>query len=252
MPETLESLLSRKAALDTLLDSIERWAIFFAIVVGIGVVGEAVFSFRAWWNNRKLHVVQASIDQFRQAEIARLTAVGDSLKQEMKGSDLRIAEAQRDAAQANVIAKQYEGSIADSNARAKSAEAQVASAKEQAAKAELGAAQARLELARMQERMADRTLTVAQQADLTSRLNPFSAIVVDVLVWGDTPEIQIISGLILDCMTKGGWKVQRANAIRRQRGGSRDIGWHADWGRCYSDTSFRCSDFRLAVGRFSR
>lgn len=80
MPETLESLLSKKAALDTLLDSIERWAIFFAIIVGIGVVGEAVYSFRAWWNNRKLHTVQDSIDRLRQAEIARLNERAQELE----------------------------------------------------------------------------------------------------------------------------------------------------------------------------
>jgi len=67
--ETLESLIARKEALDVLLDNIERWAIFFAVLVGIGVCGEAIYSVRAWWNNRNLHTVQQSIDQLRQSEL---------------------------------------------------------------------------------------------------------------------------------------------------------------------------------------
>jgi len=82
MPETLESLLSRKAVLDALLGNIERGALVFAIIVGVGVVGEAVYSFRAWWNNRKLHVVQQSIDQLRQGNIATLGTVLEEARQE--------------------------------------------------------------------------------------------------------------------------------------------------------------------------
>jgi len=90
MPETLDSLLAKKAALDLLLSGIERGALIFAIIVGIGVAGEAIYSFRAWWNNRKLHTIQESIDHFRQAEIARLTNEGEALKRDTLKTQLAV------------------------------------------------------------------------------------------------------------------------------------------------------------------
>src|SRR5271169_100609 len=133
--ETIESLISKKEALDAVLDSIERWAIFFAVVVGIGVCGEAIYSARAWWNNRKLHVVQHAIDQLRQAEVARLTSEAES-------SRALIAQAGAQSAEANRKAEAFRLDIAKAN--------------ERAAEAEKGTAEAKLELAKMQ---ADRHFT---------------------------------------------------------------------------------------------
>lgn len=85
--ETIETLLTKKDALETTLDGFEKWVIFFGILVAVGVVGESVYGFRTWWNNRKLHATEQAIDELRQAQIV------DARRD--------IAEAQRDAAQAN-------------------------------------------------------------------------------------------------------------------------------------------------------
>jgi hypothetical protein len=204
--DALELLFTKKDSLEKLLDGFEIWVIFFGALVVLGVGGEVIFGARAWWNNRQLHAVQQSIDQIRQEEIARLMASGESLRQDIKASDTRIAEAQRGSAEANERAKKYEAGIAESTERAKNAEAQVASAKEQAAKAELGTVQARLELAKLQERMADRNLTDAQVKKISVAIKSFSGQEFDVTPYWDLPESLMIANRIADALVTGGWK----------------------------------------------
>ena len=146
--ETLESLISKKDAIDAVSDGFERWLIFFGVLVVIGVGGESIYGVRAWINNRRLHAVQQSIDQLRQSEIAALTASGNAIKLDMKTADARIAEAQRDAAEAqsnlalaeqhsaeaNVKAEGFRLDIAKANESAEQARAQVASATAEASK----------------------------------------------------------------------------------------------------------------------
>ncbi len=66
----IAKLLVRKVELETLLNGFEKWLIFFGVLVAIGVAGESIWGFRAWWNNRKLHTVTESIDllKTRQSE----------------------------------------------------------------------------------------------------------------------------------------------------------------------------------------
>jgi hypothetical protein len=70
-PSEIAALLARKAELETRLNGFEIWLIVFGICVAVGVVGESVFGFRAWWNNRKLHTVQSAIDRQRDFESAQ-------------------------------------------------------------------------------------------------------------------------------------------------------------------------------------
>lgn len=123
-PSEITGLLERKAGLDKLLDSFEIWLLVFGILVVVGVAGESVFGIRTWWNNRKLHAIQQSIDDLRQAE-SKSTA---------QAFERDISLANKEAADANALAKQYESGISEAKARA--------------AEAEKGAAEAKLELAK--------------------------------------------------------------------------------------------------------
>jgi len=76
--ETLEKLVANKEALESAIEHIDLWLLIFGLIVAVGVVGEFVYGFKAWRNNQKLHVVQQSIDQLRQTEIAHLNS--DNLK----------------------------------------------------------------------------------------------------------------------------------------------------------------------------
>ena len=141
--------------------------------------------------------------------------------------------AEQHAAEATATAKGFESKISESDARAKAAEAQVAAAvaRSNEAVAQVKTADARIaeaqrdaaraneiaereRLARLQleARLADRVLTPQQQAAITASLAAFSGTVVDVLVWGDTPEIQIIRGQVLGAMRNAGWTVLSGQA----------------------------------------
>src|ERR1700687_114974 len=67
---TINSLLSRKEAIEAALSRIEVWLLIFGILVVLGVAGESLFGIRAWWNNRKLQSLQRDIDNER-ASLAR-------------------------------------------------------------------------------------------------------------------------------------------------------------------------------------
>jgi len=150
-----------------------------------------------------------------------------------KAQDLRISEAQRGAAEATATAKGFESKIAESDARTKAAEAQVVSAmarsdeavaqvktadariaeaQRDAARANATAEQERLARLQLEARLADRTLSAAQQTALVSQLSATPGTIVDVMTWGDSPEIQIISGILLDCMRRAGWTVLSGQA----------------------------------------
>jgi hypothetical protein len=81
-PETVETLLAKREALETALDGIEKWVILFGVLVVIGVGGETVFGVRAWWNNRKLHAVQQAIEDLSKAEIAKLNNLAGEANKE--------------------------------------------------------------------------------------------------------------------------------------------------------------------------
>jgi hypothetical protein len=188
----LARLLARKTELESKLDGFEVWLIIFGILVVVGVGGESLFGIRSWLNNRKLHSTEQSIDILRQAEIAQLNVSSETLRTDLRGADTRIAEAKRGAAEATAKAESFRLDIAKANETAE---------------------RERLARIQLEARLADRTLSPAQRNTLTSRLTPFSGVVADVIVWGDTAEIQSISALVLDSMANAGWKIQRANAI---------------------------------------
>ncbi len=53
-----------KGALLALISNLEKWALFFGILVAIGVAGESVYGIRLYWNNRT--------ENYRTSKIAKL------------------------------------------------------------------------------------------------------------------------------------------------------------------------------------
>jgi hypothetical protein len=215
-PETIESLIAKRDALESLLDGFGVWVIVFGIFVVVGVGGETIYGVRTWWNNRRLHVVERSIDELRQTEIATLSASGEAIKLEMKGADARIAEAQRGAAEAqrnlalaeqhsaeaNVKAEGFRLDIAKANESVAQARAQVASAMAEAAKANL-------ELARLKT---PRTLSKEQQARITLKISPFPGTPFDLFVNTDSDSTTLMN-LIDDAIRAAGWQFKQAGII---------------------------------------
>jgi hypothetical protein len=60
-----------KDGLLTLIANLEKWALFFGILVAIGVAGESVYGIRLYWNNRKLQQIQDRENLELRAEIER-------------------------------------------------------------------------------------------------------------------------------------------------------------------------------------
>jgi hypothetical protein len=134
--------------------------------VVIGVAGESIFGIRAWWNNRKLHSVQESIDELRQAETSRFNK--------------QAAEANKDAGLAQKAAGE---------------------ANERAAKAEKQAAEAKLELEKLKT---PRSLSAEQQKRVSEKLGVFAGKQFDVAL-NVEPEPQNLLLQIEDALKAAGW-----------------------------------------------
>ena len=167
-----------KEALEALIGRLEFWALIFGILVAIGVAGESVYGVRIWWNNRKLHDAELSENRNLQVQIS---AANDHAQQ----ANERAETARRDAEALRL---------------------QVAQSNERVAQAESKAAQAQLDLARFK---APRELTPEQRDKVSDSLARFRDISVDVVIFGDTPEIVGTASTILDCMSKAGWETHR-------------------------------------------
>lgn len=202
--ETIYSLTAKKEAAEANLDSIERWVIFFGLLVVIGVGGETIYGIRAWWNNRKLHAAEQSIDQLRQSEIAALMKSEAIFKLDMRNADARIAEAQRGAAEAQrslAIAEQHS---AEANAKTEGFRLDIAKANGSAKDAEARAAEANLALEQFK---APRTLSKLKRLSVAARLRKFEPQCVEVIIVGDGKEIAGITGPLLETVQQGGWTV---------------------------------------------
>jgi hypothetical protein len=190
----LNSLLSKREALETNADGIEKLLLVVGALVMLGVAGESIFGVRAFLNNRKIQAVQRSIDAER-ADIAR---------KESDASADKIADAQRDAEEARSMAKGFESQIADFDARAKSAVAE--------------AAKANLELARL---TAPRILTDEQSERIARTLHPFAGQEFDIVPYFDIKESLNIANRILATLTcsPAGWKYIPGDPTARLMGG---------------------------------
>ncbi len=214
--ETVETLLARRDAIGTLLDSFEVWVIIFGILVVVGVGGETVYGVRIWWNNRKLHTIERSIDDLRQTEIAALTSSGESIRLEMKGADARIAEAQRAAAEAQRNLALAEQHSAEANAKAEGFRLDIAKANEGAAQAQAQVAGATAEAARANLELAKlktpRTLSKEQQNRITLKIASFPNTPFDLWVSTDSDSTNLMN-LIDEAIRAAKWQFKLSGVI---------------------------------------
>jgi len=142
----------------------------------------------------------------------------------------RAAQTEREASQENERAARAEQQASTENARAakaleaaeiarKNAEGfqlQIAHANERAASANETAERERVARLQLEVRLADRTLTPAQQNMLVADLGPFSGTAIDVATFGDSSEVSGITQLIVGCLRRAGWTVHFAAAMPGQ------------------------------------
>jgi hypothetical protein len=187
----------------------------------IGVGGETIYGVRAWWNNRKLHTVEQSIDGLRQTEIAQLTSSSDSLQKDIKGAEARIAEAQRGSAEANERAAKAQQSLAlaeqhaaEANAKAEGFRLDIAKANERAASANEIAQKEAVARLQLEARLADRVLTLEWQSRLIKLATGFPrGTRIDMFQFGETLEITSIAESINKSLVEGGWTVRKWQII---------------------------------------
>lgn len=124
----------------------------------------------------------------------------------------RVSEANERAGKLEFQAEQLKAETEKSRATIASAQADAANANARAAEANRIAESERLARLQLEAKLAPRTLTGEQQERLISLLRPFSSTEVDVVTFGDTPEIGTISTTILTCLQKAGWKLHVGTA----------------------------------------
>ena len=162
------------------------WVLVLAAIAAIAVV---LVTRIVLTRSRQLADVQEQLIRVKDKQLAL----------DLRDKDLKISEVSEKAATAEAKAEGFRLDIAKAN--------------ERAAEANRVAEQERLARLKLEARLADRTLTPTQQTAIRSQLAIVSGIAMDVVIWGDTPEIQIISRLILDSIPRPGWSVQTAQAV---------------------------------------
>lgn len=160
------------------------------VLVALGVAGEVVFEELASWADGASHAFSDILLADARKQAAQAEAVARSFES-------RIAESKMVAAEANERAKKYEAGIAEANARAKSAEAQVASANAMAAEARSMAESERLERLKLEARFAPRHLTLDQQRQIRDRLRAFTDRTIRVSSYGLDVEGAILAEQII-------------------------------------------------------
>lgn len=138
----------------------------------------------------------------------------ERVAKELAEADVRIAEAQRGAAEANARATKAQESLAlaeqhsvEANAKAEGFRLDIAKANERAASATETAERERLERLRLETRLAPRSLSQFQQNDIRTRLAAHGPRGVDVLLFGNTSEIVSITQQVLAAFPTG-WNIK--------------------------------------------
>jgi hypothetical protein len=176
----------------------------WALVV-VGVAGEGVFEGLVSKADGQLQTFNESVlsSASHRASNAELIAIA---------FDARIAEArrgtieaQRDAAQANALARKYESGIHGSDARAKRAEAQVASANARAEEAHSMAESERTARMDIQRQLAWRELTQAQRDQIGRALLPFAGQQFNLVTYATEGECLNLTNELYSALLSGRW-----------------------------------------------
>jgi hypothetical protein len=180
--------------------SLEGWKAFFEIGGVVLLLLTFAFGAGALIVNNRLNKIQA-----KELEAFRI---------KFEAEQQKTALAQKEAAEAKQIASGFERDISAANQRAAEANVKAEAFRLDIAKANEGAARAtetaeRERLARLQleARLADRTLTPAQQAHIAAALRVIGPRRIDVLIVGNTPEISRITNAVTAAVGQAGWTI---------------------------------------------
>ena len=195
-----------KNALENLLSTLDWWAGFFTLLVVIGVGGELFVHIKSGRVSKRLIAIQHDEEKVRETEIARLG-------KEAAESGKSIAEANARAAEANAHAKSAEEHLAGANERASQAYERAAQAEKEAAKFNETAERERLARLQLEAKFTPRSLTPEQFKDLVAKLKPYSGQRLDILLYGNTPEIIGIASPIAEAANNAGWNVKAWTTI---------------------------------------
>ncbi|HXN64495.1 MAG TPA: hypothetical protein VN862_04120 [Candidatus Acidoferrales bacterium] len=191
-PSDLTKLMASKNDFETLLGRFEVWLLVFGIFVGIGVVGESIFGIRTWWNSRKLQEVNQQIDQYRQSETSQVNQKAGEALERATVAEQHLAEANE---RAEIARKEAEGF-----------RLQIADAAKQAAQADAKAAQATLDLAKYR---AGRKLTSEQQQRIAARIKLFSGTPYELAVAPGSEAVSLLS-TIDAILRESGWDTKES------------------------------------------
>ena len=201
-----------KADLLFSLARLETFIQVFGVLVAIGIVGEVGVGLRHRILNRQLQTILDAEAQQQQSAIATLNKEAAHSREQAAKFEAEVAGAKERAAKAEQEAAKAKQQAAEASAKAESFRLDIARADERAANANRTAEQERLARLQLEARLADRTLTPEQQKAIRSQLAAVSGILIDVVIFGDATEIQIISGLVLNSIPQPEWTVHRGQA----------------------------------------
>jgi hypothetical protein len=183
-----------KEALETSLQHIDVLLQIFAVIVAVGVLGEAVFGVRHVLLSRRLRVIEKAEDLQHRLTIAGLQRDGESLKKTANDAEQK--------------AEGFRLQIAQANERAANAEKEVARLNELAERE-------RLARIKIEEKLAPRSLGQKQQGRIASELKTFAGQEFDVFTHRlDDPEAVNFSVQLVDILRAAGW-------VRNGKGGQR-------------------------------
>jgi hypothetical protein len=236
-----------KAALEHLLSSYNWWMGVSTVAVALGILGEYVAHFifeKEARRNRLEMAISILFGVFVLGGVVGEYIFGSKLsevsEQLQRIADTDVAQSNRDAAAARKDAEVARKQSADTYERAAKAEQHAAQENERAARAleaaEVArknaegfqlqiaqanerAANAERETARLTEKLADRTLTDAQVADIAAIVKPFAGQEVEIVPYWQDKESMAIANRILAALNLGGWKYLKPTAFSALMGG---------------------------------
>lgn len=129
------------------------------------------------------------------------------LRRETDEIKLHTEGAKAEAAKSLAAAMQAESNLAGANLRAEQARAAAAEANARAAEANKIAEGERLARLKIEERLAPRSIAATQASALSNRLKAYAGTSIDILRFGDTPEIATFHRSIEKLLITAGWKV---------------------------------------------
>jgi hypothetical protein len=169
-----------KEALEASIEKLDVWLQVFAVIVAVGVLGEAIFGVRHILLSRRLRSLTKAEDISRQADIARLNK--------------EAADARKDAEAAHVLAKGFERDIAAAN--------RVAAEANRIAESE------RLARTKIEEKLAPRRLTEEQCNKIKAGLGNFRGAHLGIGVFSD-PESGRFADELIPCIEAAGITTER-------------------------------------------